>query len=188
VIHVVASDVGVDWILERPPPAETELLCLSKERILGWCTMNDLAQARHDRVASVGDMALNRCDVAVGQGASGAVAIVRCGHSALVVDGERLSFQPNAPSHQQQQQQQQQQSQQQQREFRGFNITADAMLARTLLWTGPVGPTSPVQVTRGCHYVAQVTPTSRVSCGWWCTVPPPPIPCPNRRLPAHNFL
>jgi hypothetical protein len=176
VIHVVAPDVAVVWLLEQAdlPPA-TECLC-PLGTYLGWCTIEGLCTARDAGTERIGQMSLQQCEVTDERYRGRRIAAVRCGEFALVIQGgweaeatddlsgESLLLAPTVRT-----------------ERVGWTHASDLLTA--LSGRGPMPPPQPVPVIRGCRATVNT-----VACGWWAKLPPLPSPCPNPNLITHSFV
>jgi hypothetical protein len=172
-IHIVASDVAVIWLLEQKDlPSATEWLCPVRTGELGWCTTEGLRNAQIMGTERIGQMSLQQCELMYEQRPDHPIAAVRCGEFALAIRGNWDL------------------------EVMGENLLlASSVGADQVGWThafelfnafsgkGPMPDPQPVPVTRGCK--AMIT---TVLCNWWATLPPRPSPCPNPNLATHNFV
>jgi len=177
VIHIVAPDIALVWLLERADlPPTTEWLCPLGTENLAWCTTERLRSAQVAGTERIGQMSLEQCRLIYEQHQGRTIAALRCGEFALVINGD-----PNLDVSE---------------AFSGEALLlASSARAEQVGWTqtfqlftglsgrGPMPPPQPVPVTRGCKAIV-----TTVNCGYWATLPPPPSPCPNPRLATHNFI
>lgn len=153
-IHVVAREVGIVWLLEHAEfPPETECVCAGDDWILGWFTVPDLHAAASAWVATVGEMPLRPCKVRFehheGRPPS---AVAVCGEFALVMGGEEAPSIAYGGS--------ESLVEEVTRQLGQIRWVQTLALLDWMTLGGPIPPPRPVPVTRGCRYPA---------CGWWVT-------------------